>query len=225
MARQTLGVRLNNPGNIEKSKDSWQGLVAKLLQKHPRFFTFINAVYGIRAIARILITYQDKRKARDGSEIDTVREMIERWAPPEENDTNSYVAHVRQRLGLNGDEYPDEINVHDYDDARELVVAIIKHENAGYEYPDSVIDEGLRLAGIQPPIKALRNERDVQGNGVALTGAILVGGAELIRASEPALPLLQTIAEKAPFVLTVGIVAALAYVLAIKFMDRRKGVQ
>jgi hypothetical protein len=35
-----------------------------------------------------------------------------------------------------------------YSVMRPLVVAIIAHENAGYAYPDAVIDEGLYLAGI-----------------------------------------------------------------------------
>ena len=52
------GIRNNNPGNIRRNGDPWQGLAKE--QNDREFFTFKSAVYGIRALARLLITYQDK---------------------------------------------------------------------------------------------------------------------------------------------------------------------
>ncbi|SDB51146.1 hypothetical protein SAMN03159290_03904 [Pseudomonas sp. NFACC13-1] len=63
-------------------------------QTDSQYVQYINPRWGIRAIARVLITYQDKRHAADGSTIDTVREIIERWAPPSENNTDAYIISV-----------------------------------------------------------------------------------------------------------------------------------
>ncbi len=81
---------------------------------------------GIRALAVTLITYHDKRRAKDGSNIDTIREVIERWAPPNENNTSAYVNEVSKAVGVTPDMI---IDLHDYDTLRPLVEAIIRHEN------------------------------------------------------------------------------------------------
>lgn len=148
----TLGVRLNNPGNLEWGSP-WEGLVPRQLSRYfnsgtsqqQRFCEFEDAAYGIRAIARTLITYYDKRKALDGSKIDTIREVVERWAPAHENNVGAYANHVSQLMNSNADEI---INIKDYDVMRGLVKGIIAHENSGFEYPDQVLDEGLRRAGV-----------------------------------------------------------------------------
>ena len=68
------GIRNNNPGNLEMGSP-WQGLT-KTPQDN-RFCSFITPAYGIRALAVTLITYHDKRKAKNGTRIDTVREVID----------------------------------------------------------------------------------------------------------------------------------------------------
>ncbi|MGL5156229.1 MAG: hypothetical protein ACRC9G_08020, partial [Aeromonas veronii] len=87
--QQPRGIRRNNPGNIEWGSP-WQGLAKPEDYPADRFAAFISPVWGIRAIAITLITYQDKRKANDGSRIDSVREVVERWAPSFENNTQAY---------------------------------------------------------------------------------------------------------------------------------------
>ena len=117
------GIRNNNPGNLDKGSP-WQGLVAN--PDEPRFCTFKDPVWGIRALAVTLITYHDKRRAKDGSSIDTIREVIERWAPPNENNTDAYINEVSKAVGVTADMI---IDLHDYDILRPLVEAIIRHEN------------------------------------------------------------------------------------------------
>ncbi|MNP04741.1 hypothetical protein D3C76_966660 [compost metagenome] len=101
----------------------------------------------MRAIARTLITYQDKHQLR------TVRQFIKRWAPENENDTESYIRAVALGLGVQPDQ---RVDVYDYDVMHALVLAIIRHENGrgplkdGAWYGDSLIEDGLRLAGIVP---------------------------------------------------------------------------
>ena len=77
MPKPSRGIRNNNPGNIRRSKDKWQGAAKE--QPDKNFVTFTSPVWGIRAIARILIRYQDNYGC------DTVAKHIARWAPPSEN--------------------------------------------------------------------------------------------------------------------------------------------
>lgn len=140
------GIRNHNPGNIERQPGvRWQGADADQ-SGDSRFVVFKDPRWGIRAIARTLITYQDKRRARNGSRIDSVQEIIDRWAPPHENNTSAYARQVAKALGVGVDD--ETIDVYDYRTMRGLVVAIIRHENASQPYSNDIIDAGLQLAGI-----------------------------------------------------------------------------
>ncbi|WP_312395778.1 structural protein [Stutzerimonas kunmingensis] len=148
--KQPRGIRNYNPGNIERNGTRWQGMA--VAQADSRFIVFSHPVWGIRAIARTLITYQDARRARDGSRIDSVREIIERWAPAHENDTDAYAKQVAKALGIGPDD--ETVDVYDFATMRALVQAIVRHENGpgplpgGNWYGDALIAEGLALAGI-----------------------------------------------------------------------------
>lgn len=50
--KQPRGIRNNNPGNIRRSSDPWQGLAKEQIDRE--FFKFKSSVYGIRALARLL---------------------------------------------------------------------------------------------------------------------------------------------------------------------------
>ena len=168
----TLGVRLNNPGNLEWGSP-WEGLVPREQSRYykvgtgpqQRFCEFKDAASGIRAIARTLITYFDKRKANDGSRIDTVTEVVDRWAPSFENNTSAYANHVAKLMSVD----PDQIlDIKSYEVMRGLVVGIIAHENAGYAYPAEVVEEGLRRAGVVKKV--------TQKNNVPLTKETVAAG-------------------------------------------------
>ena len=68
------GIRNHNPGNLRKSNDPWQGLAPD--QTDPDFLQFESSKWGIRALARTLIAYQDKIGLR------SIKSIIYRWAPP-----------------------------------------------------------------------------------------------------------------------------------------------
>ncbi|MER0817385.1 structural protein, partial [Pseudomonas aeruginosa] len=138
------GIRNFNPGNIRHAKGTrWQGMSAN--QNDSAFVQFTGPQWGIRAIARTLITYQDKHALR------TIRQIISRWAPPSENNTESYIRQVAARVGVAPDA---RIDVYDYRTMRTLVEAIVRHENGpgplpeGSWYGEGLINEGLHLAGI-----------------------------------------------------------------------------
>lgn len=153
MTQKPKGIRRNNPGNLEWGSP-WQGLANKADWPADRFAAFIDPAYGIRAIAVTLITYQDKRKAKDGSRIDSVKEIIERWAPSFENNTEAYANSVAALLeGIGPDD--EVVDVHNFDHLRPIVEGIIRHENGrgplkteNSWYTAAQIEEGLRRAGV-----------------------------------------------------------------------------
>ena len=96
----TRGQRNNNPLNIRRSADRWEGTAATQTDKS--FVQFTTLAYGYRAAWKILDSYclafRRKRQAYN------VRNIIARWAPPSENDTEAYISAVVRLSGLGGNE-------------------------------------------------------------------------------------------------------------------------
>lgn len=132
MDRAPRGIRNNNPGNIRHGAD-WNGLTED--QPDDAFCTFVDPQHGIRAMGKILLTYERKHG------INTVAGIVNRWAPPVENNTGAYVKHVAERLGVGAD---DVIRVADH--LEDLVAVITVHENGVNPYDPEVIMEGCQLA-------------------------------------------------------------------------------
>lgn len=144
----TRGIRNNNPGNIERTEaNKWQGRMprermTKEQRGETRFEVFSTPAWGIRAMTLLLINYQDKHRCNN------VRQLIDRWAPPSENNTDAYVDVVAKVIGVASTDF---INTHEYRRMRPMVEAIIRHENGQQPYGADVIEEGLRLAGVVNP--------------------------------------------------------------------------
>jgi len=136
-SKATRGERNNNPGNLRLGSN-WQGLAAD--QTDPDFCVFTDVKYGVRALAKVLSVYQQKG-------FDTVRTIVERWAPENENNTAAYISAVASTMKVDPDTHMD---VSQYDQMFPLVNAIIRHENGRNVYLRTVIDAGLALAGIVP---------------------------------------------------------------------------
>ncbi len=128
------GVRNNNPGNLEASSSNpWVGQTGS----DGRFAKFETPEHGIRALGRNLISYQ-----RQG--IDTVSEIINRWAPPSDNnDTAAYIKSVCAQLGVKADQPLDASNP---DTLQALCAAIIKHENGSQPYSKEQLSTGVSAA-------------------------------------------------------------------------------
>lgn len=142
--KNSRGYRNKNPGNIDwNPRNRWQGQVGiEITGSPPRFAVFEAHEYGIRALAALLTTYQDRHGLR------SVRGIINRWAPPVENVTSAYVAAVARAVGVSPDE---PVDLHDFETMRDMVAAIIAHELGGNPYDAATIDRGLRLAGLANP--------------------------------------------------------------------------
>ncbi len=142
------GIRNNNPGNLDFNarafqRDKWKGELGMEKHSSPRFTTFGTPQHGIRALCKVILTYHRHRKAADGSPIDTVQEIIDRWAPPVENNTDAYAARIRDALDV---EKGEEIDPEDPGTLRTLAEAIIQHENGCQPYDEKVIRAGVDMA-------------------------------------------------------------------------------
>ena len=92
MAILPRGLRNHNPLNIRKSATRWQGMSS--VQADRSFVTFNSNEWGYRAAFRILHTYINKYK------LCTIKDIIARWAPPNENNTRMYTLTVVERSGI-----------------------------------------------------------------------------------------------------------------------------
>ncbi|AXR03555.1 virion protein [Pseudoalteromonas piscicida] len=120
------GIRNNNPLNIEAG-ENWVGLVGT----DGRFAIFETAEHGIRAAARILRTYATKYG------IVNIDGIINRWAPPTENDTANYIEFVSKRVGVDSQQPLSE------SDYPKVIAAMITMENGEQPYQPEQIQRGF----------------------------------------------------------------------------------
>ncbi|WP_080902967.1 structural protein P5 [Parabacteroides sp. Marseille-P3160] len=113
------GLRNNNPGNIRINSDKFQGEV--IPSKDKSFKTFVSMAYGYRSMFRIIRNYKLIYK------LNTLREWIYRWAPPEDsNDTEAYIKSVSNNAKVRPDV---EIDVNNEDLMCRIIAAMSGVEN------------------------------------------------------------------------------------------------
>jgi hypothetical protein len=134
---QPRGFRNNNPLNIDYNKaNQWDGqLGLEQGVSNPRFARFSSMKYGVRAAAKLVQNYMRRYGLK------SVHDIINRWAPNNENNTYAYVEHVAHKLGVSPYEPILE------SDIPNLLYHMIKHENGQYLDMETVV-EGAKLAGI-----------------------------------------------------------------------------
>lgn len=126
-----LGMRNNNPGNI-RNGIAWLGSS----DGSNGFKKFRDVSYGIRAMALDL----SNKITKDG--LDTITEVITKYAPPSENDTTAYIRAVAQDTGWNA----NNTIAYNQDNLARLIRAIINHEQ-GNSYSAMISDSDI-LEGI-----------------------------------------------------------------------------
>lgn len=85
------GIRNNNPGNLRPTGVTWAGQVVP--GTDASFMQFKSMPYGIRALFVDLIN-----KHKQG--LDTLREILYKYAPPSENRTEVYISSVSAATGI-----------------------------------------------------------------------------------------------------------------------------
>ena len=127
------GITNCNPGNIRRSRVRYRG------ERHPStdasFKQFESMEWGYRAMFVLLDTY----RVRYG--LCTLREMISRYAPPEENHTALYIDAVSERTGVSPDE---PLNTRDRNTMIPIVRAMSRVEN-GVDAVASEVETGWML--------------------------------------------------------------------------------
>lgn len=93
MSGYPLGLRNNNPGNLRPG-DNWQGMTGV----NQGFIVFKDIAYGIRAMGTDI--GNDIRL--DG--LNTLRKLINEYAPPSENDTDAYIRRMFSYTGFSADQ-------------------------------------------------------------------------------------------------------------------------
>ena len=104
-------VGLNNPFNLRDYDQNWMGQTGAT----DGFVNFSSRDYGIRAADRLLSNY----------DVSTIRDLVSKYAPSTENDTESYIDFVSSYTGIGKD---TPIDVGDPDVRRSIGSAIAKME-------------------------------------------------------------------------------------------------
>ena len=116
----TRGERNHNPLNIRLSpKTRWLGQNPR--QYDREFVQFQSDLFGFRAAFRIMRTYIRLHQ------LDTLRLIIYRWAPPEDgNNTESYIATVSRRSNVMPNQH---LTFEDEDELIAIVAAMAEVES------------------------------------------------------------------------------------------------
>lgn len=135
-------ISLNNPMSIERTGIAWQG--ESTLQDDPVFLRFETPEKGIRAGMKNLVNYQRLHN------LDTIRKIITRYAPPIENNTEAYIADVCKRCGVGPDDHFDDT------EPQHLILlakAVVRHEQGTcpdptlpFWYDDTVFQQAAKEA-------------------------------------------------------------------------------
>ena len=137
------GYRNNNPLNIRFSeRNAWQGILGRDKEKGG-MCVFSAQRYGIRAVFRLFETYQKKYNKC------SVREMISKWAPKKENNTEAYIKRVCEYMKCEPEFIPHFGAAAEMYDCIRMVKAMCEVENGAPHnkyITDHDFETGWRLA-------------------------------------------------------------------------------
>lgn len=208
------GIKNNNPMNIRMSSNKWEGKVPINQNTDGTFEQFKTPEDGIRAGAKLLITYHVHYHRN------TVRELITRFAPSaDNNNTEAYIDFVAKKLGVKED---TQLDVDSYKTMYLLVTSIIDFENpgAGCPYPESVIRNALKRAGVaETPNKKLMDDPVIKSTALASAPTI----ATVANAVSPFSDVLTALATNAPWIIAGIAAVVIIYIVVNKVMSIKQG--
>ena len=127
------GIRNCNPGNIRRSNTTYKGEIRPSQDK--AFKQFQTMAYGYRAMFVLLDYY------RRVHGLNTIRQIITRYAPANENNTEGYIRIVASLSGISEGAVLDTRN---HDQMVPIVSAMSRVEN-GTRAVASQVEEGWSL--------------------------------------------------------------------------------
>lgn len=131
----TRGIRNNNPGNMRfNPRITWRGQIGA---DADGFVIFATPEDGIHALT-VNLRNQQRLHA-----LNTVADIITKYAPGNENDTAAYITDVAARMGVAPGDY---INLENDATLAAMVRAVIHHENGKQPYTVAMIDAQVAAA-------------------------------------------------------------------------------
>ena len=116
--------------------NKWQGQLPHNLIEESRFCRFRSPEYGIRAIYKLLQTYQIKYG------LNSVKAIINKYAPPNENSTANYINRAAADIGIG---INDRLNTKDKKAGIALATAIVGVESGYQPYGSNVFEKAWGL--------------------------------------------------------------------------------
>lgn len=164
--------RNNNPGNL-----NFVGQAGATLEggNNARFAKFGSTAEGVSALAKQLGRYGDRG-------LNTLKKIINTYAPSSENNTQAYIDALSKRLGVSGDQ---TLDLKDASTLSGLIKGISRHESGSDYLSDSDVMNGLSMAGVkggggqQTPnvsigeVKVYTQATDANGIARDMRGAII----------------------------------------------------
>jgi hypothetical protein len=134
----TPAVFNRNPGNLKKGKFLYPEEVTPPLSTFRKFRTWSDGYAGlIIHFRRYAAGYIDKNK------LDTIRKILNTYAPPHENNTQAYIGFVCKETGFNADQ---KLNFYDKDTCWKMCKAFAMQEDGKNNLDDAVIHEAFGKA-------------------------------------------------------------------------------
>lgn len=133
-ANEPRGIRNNNPGNL-----NYVGQNGATLEEHatPRFARFNSAFEGFAALGKqIKAYYNGTSKAAGYQKLQSVEDIISRFAPASENNTQAYINKLSKMLGVGRG---DSLNIQDPKVLATLMNGITQIENGKNPYAPEMV--------------------------------------------------------------------------------------
>lgn len=136
------GLRNCNPLNIRHSAGNrWVGQ----LGHEAGFCVFVDIRHGLRAAFRLLRTYQMRYGCW------SVGDIIRRWAPETENNTQGYIRRVCDCMRCEAEFIPHFGTVEEKEDCCRMVAAMAMVELGGEYITPAAIEEAYEFAFFNTP--------------------------------------------------------------------------
>jgi len=124
----------NNPGNLRVSNIKWNDSIDN---KKRGFVKFKTPLAGARASAKNMNTYIERHN------LTTISEIIARWAPNSENDTQKYIQDVVSWTGI-----PSNESIKGDLTKQAQVLHSIFRKETGKDFPMEFILYAMKAAGM-----------------------------------------------------------------------------
>lgn len=163
-----MGPNSNNPGNIRTNDgNAWQG---KTTQPGSQFEQFDTPENGIRAMGVLVSNY-----AKQGT--NTLRGIVGKWAPPNENQTGALITNAAKRTGIDPDQ---PLDMSDPAVRTKVVQALLMQEQGKVPYGQDVVQAGVDASFGRPAPAAPQGVQVADASGAIPASALAPQGPQRI---------------------------------------------